>query len=107
MVNLEHLDYEEEKNYSYKVEACFGGFLEDGFVVKCFIDVETETESIDQSFAEEEMGVDPGTRTIVEGFYFHLIEVYNAGGELITLSSTLNKEIKQEIEDYITNEIQD
>lgn len=98
MINLENLDLDTDTK---EVRADFGGFLEDGFYITCEVDYDEDF--ID--YKDDDTGcVDYYEYTNFSFWYF---KIFNSANEEISFSEKITKEIKQEIENEIINQLED
>ena len=103
MINLEEFNCDEAvKDFDFKIEAGFGGFLEEGFTVDCFADVEMHNEG----HVEEDVDFD-SRKTIVDSVTFWQIEIKDAAGDKVKCCKQITDVIKIEIEYELTIQIED
>jgi len=98
MINLETLDYNNNTN---EVEAGFGGFLEDGFTLTC----EVEFDEVLEEEADYSIGRTSDVYSY-NNFTFWYIEIKDAAGDVVKFLNPMMKEIKQELENEIINQLE-
>ncbi len=85
MIVLEEFEREVAKDFNFKICANFGGYLEEGFTVDCFADVEMH----DEGHVEEDLDFD-STKTVVDSVIFWQIEIKDAAGDKVKFSKQAN-----------------
>jgi len=98
MINLEEFNCDETvKDFDFKIEAGFGGFLEEGFVVKCCVDVDYKLDAEDREKTETNE---------FNGMDIWLFEIFDAAGDEVTFTAAMIREIKNDIENELTKKIE-
>lgn len=96
-MNLESVDFDED---NMCVIAYYNDFLEDGFYITSDVDydeVEDDVEDVDLGISDS---------ILIENFLFWDFRIFNAANEEISFNKTITKEIKQEVENNIINQLE-
>jgi len=98
MINLENVDFDKETK---EVRAEFGGFCEDGFYITCEVDWDENV----WTPKDETLGI-MEDEIVIERFTFCYFKIFNSANDEITFSKQMEREVKHEIENYITNKLE-
>jgi hypothetical protein len=96
-MNLESVDFDEDNQ---EVRADYNDFLEDGF----YITADVDYDEVEDDVEDVTLGIK--SSILIENFMFWDFKIFDAANEEISFNKTITKEIQQEIENNIINQLE-